>query len=102
MAVVSFMFYFHSQFLNQLKDSHTELYSQLGMPSVFTKFTYIPKLIIKDYTPDNSATKYSYFMAKREWVSLNDPILNKYAQLRRYSQFIGFGLFVVSFVYAGS
>lgn len=100
-VTVSITFYFHSKFLGQIKSGHPELYVQLGMPKVFTKFTYVPRLIIRDLSPNQSATKYSEFMSKGQWVSLSDPILNKHAHLRRISQYVGFILFILGLFNVG-
>ncbi|SEQ86481.1 hypothetical protein SAMN03080615_03032 [Amphritea atlantica] len=95
-------FHFHCKFLARLKNNHTQLYSDLGKPGVFTKYPISTKLIIRDLSPNNLATKYSEFMAKKQWEELSDSELNKYASYRRYTQYILGALFFVAIISAGT
>ena len=94
-------YYFHSKFLGQLKSVHPSLYSELGSPTVNTVYYFNSRLIVRDLSPNNQLIQYSEFIAKRQWLNLNDPILNKYASYRRASQYVCFLLFIVALFNVG-
>ena len=99
---VAIGFHFHGKFLERLKNSHAQLYSDLGGPRVFTMYPISTKLIIRDLSPNKSFTKYTEFMAKKQWEELSDNQLNKYASYRRYTQYILGVLFFVAIISAGT
>ncbi len=97
LLVLLISFGFHSMFLNQLKAHHPVMYSDLGNPTTFTKYPLISALIVRDLSANKSLTKYSEFMAKKHWLSLNDNQLNKYSNLRLISLYLAVGLFIFGF-----
>ena len=98
---VAISFYFHSRFLKRLKSSHASLYADLGEPRLFTKYPVSTRLIVRDVSPKNSLTKYTEFMAKRQWRELRDSELNRYANCKDYTQYSLLAVFFVAVISIG-